>query len=610
MSRIVFDYAPPVVESHPARNDVACFVGLARATGTVLPPGIQDWLKANGWTDGISSSLAVKIEAGDTEIKLTAPFPGGLPRFLFIDQETLAVVNANDGSGKTLSVNRGAQGTAAVSHLAGTEVEGSVSPLSRPIGPPFTDIPLPMESYATFTTLFDPGGSADSFGTDYLATTVRSFFAQGGRRCYIINMGDPVSPADDAEKGSPGKAAKLAQLLPGASYAVDDRRTWHGVGHLAGLPDVSFLALPDLPVLSASAPSAAPGVTASRPRSAAQFRECIPKPPAPAQAKVYVLPAPRLASGDYTTTWGPSLGNVLTFLRQNDIRDIQFVAAFPMPLDVSPVAAAQDPSGAVFAQDVHNVIDELMGENIEAGANEPPLDPGLSTAFLQLCYPWLKTSGSGVLNESLEPPDGALVGLLARNVLTRGAFQDATKVIPAEIFDVSPGLPAQEMVVPTSITWNGPVASWKPLILRVSLFGFTAAGLRLLSDVTTYPGESYRSARVHRLVSVIRRAARQLGERVVFQQNGPSLWRRVEISLTQLMTQLWRANALDGATAKDAFSVRCDASTMTQSDLDNGRLIAQVTFTAAATIELIRVTLALETSSVGAPGIAALAGAS
>jgi hypothetical protein len=35
---------------------------------------------------------------------------------------------------------------------------------------------------------------------------------------------------------------------------------------------------------------------------------------------------------------------------------------------------------------------------------------------------------------------------------------------------------------------------------------------------------------------------------------------------------------------------------MTQNDLDNGRLVAFVTFNAASTIELIRVTLAIETS--------------
>ena len=76
------------------------------------------------------------------------------------------------------------------------------------------------------------------------------------------------------------------------------------------------------------------------------------------------------------------------------------------------------------------------------------------------------------------------------------------------------------------------------------------------------------------------------------------------------MTQLWQANALDGDTIQDAFSVRCDSSTMTQNDLDNGRMVAQVTFSAAATIELIRVTLAIETSGASAQGIAVMAEAS
>ena len=49
-----------------------------------------------------------------------------------------------------------------------------------------------------------------------------------------------------------------------------------------------------------------------------------------------------------------------------------------------------------------------------------------------------------MLNESLEPPDGALVGILARNALTRGAFMNATKIVPAEISDVWPPTAAQE----------------------------------------------------------------------------------------------------------------------------------------------------------------------
>ena len=530
MSRIVFDSARPVVESAPARQDVACFVGLARATGTALPAAMRQWLRLHGWTDG---------------------------------------------------------------------------PLARSTASPFTDLPLPIENYNAFTSLFDPGGSSAGFGTDYLATAVRSFFAQGGRRCYVVRMGDPVTQSD----GPNEKAAKLALLLPGNLYAVDDPRSWHGAGHLGGLPDVSFLALPDLPALCASAPTAAQGIVEAPPAGPAQFVECAPPSPPPAAIPLYNLPAPALTPDDYARRWAPAAQTILTYLSSQNIRDITFVAAFPLPQDLDAAAAAEQPSSKALAQDVHNIITSYFPENASFIGDGTPQAPDLSTAFLQLAYPWIVTTGSGVLNESLEPPDGALVGILARNALTRGAFTDATKIVPAEISDVWPRLPAEELTTPSAApVWGQD--GWKPLIARLSLFGFTPAGLRLLSDVTTYPGEAYRPACVHRLVAVITRAARQLGERIVFRQNGPKLWTSVERSLTQLMTQLWSANALEGETAQDAFSVTCNSSAMTQNDLDNGRLIATATFTAAGTIELIRVTLALETSGAGAQGIAVMAEAS
>ncbi len=602
MSRIVFDQARPVVESDPARNDVACFVGLARATGTALPPAVQTWLQTHGWSDGLSSSLAANVQVGDIQVVLATPFPTGDLAFISIDSEVMNVTGV-DPTGTVLGVVRGARGTSAAAHTAGTAVLGSIRPSARPICPPFSDLPLPIESYATFTALFDPGGSPESWGTDYLAAAVRSFFAQGGRRCYVVRMDDPVSPADaSAQNGTTGAARKLQELLPGYLYASNDRRTWHGVGHLGGLPDVSFLALPDLPVLSASGPVAAAGSEPAPAAAPAQFMECAAVEATPPPPPMYLLPAPRLSSGDFAG-WAQSVQTVLGFLSQNNIREIQLVAAFPLPSDPDAALAAEDPSSAELAQDVHDYIGEYLNENV------PSSDPGLSTAFLQLAYPWLTTSGSFVLNESLEPPDGALVGILARNVLTRGAFTSATKIVPAEISDVSPYLPAQDLQTPTApLTWGD--NSFKPLIVRLSLFGFTPAGLRLLSDVTAYPGEAYRPACVHRLVSVISRAARQLGEGIVFQQNGPALWKIIEDTLGRLMTRLWQANALDGDTAQDAFSVRCDSSTMTQNDLDNGRLIALVTFSAAATVELIRVTLAIETSGASAQGIAVMAEAS
>jgi hypothetical protein len=514
MSRLLFDVAHPIVDSDPARADIACFVGLARIVAPALPQAVLDWLQAHGWTD-----------------------PGAA----------------------------------------------------------FNDIPIPIENYPAFSALFDAGGSPD--GTDYLAAAVRSFFAQGGRRCYVVCVNKPVSAADKATD----KASKLAKLLPDDSFNLADRSTWHGAGHLAGLPDVSFFVLPDLPVLAASAPLTASGATPVKPTGLVLFAECAQTTLAaavPAAPPPPMLPAPRLTPADYAV-WAQSLGTILTMI-ENNFREVQVVAAFPLPQDLDAAAASENPLSDTLAQDVHDAIAAYMPEAV---------DSGLSTRFLQLGYPWLKTTGSGILSESLEPPDGVLAGILARNALTRGTFANGTKVVPSEVTDIYPLLPARETQVPTApLEWNA--LAFKPLISRLSLFGLTPAGLRLLSDVTAYPGEAYRPGGVPRLVAVVSRAARRLGEQAVFAQNGPRLWARVQDALRQIMTRLWRLNALDGATAQDAFSVRCDSSTMTQNDLDSGRLVALVSFQPAAGIELIRVTLAMETSGTTSQDIALLVEAS
>ena len=90
-------------------------------------------------------------------------------------------------------------------------VQAVVSPLSRPIGPPFTDIPLPIESYATFTALFDPGGSPEQFRHRLPGRGGALVLCARRRRCYVVRMGDPVSPDDDAERHT-GKAAQAGRI--------------------------------------------------------------------------------------------------------------------------------------------------------------------------------------------------------------------------------------------------------------------------------------------------------------------------------------------------------------------------------------------------------------
>ncbi len=63
---------------------------------------------------------------------------------------------------------------------------------------------------------------------------------------------------------------------------------------------------------------------------------------------------------------------------------------------------------------------------------------------------------------------------------------------------------------------------------------------------------------------------------VVFENNGPNLWQRFRRSVESFLHIQWRAGALQGVKPDEAYFVRCDRSTMTQNDIDNGRLICQI----------------------------------
>ena len=251
-------------------------------------------------------------------------------------------------------------------------LQGWVSgPYARPLSPIF-DVPIPIENYAAFTALFDPGGSAASVGTDYLAVAVRSFFAQGARRCYVVRMGDPVTQSDTPAM----RQATLQSMLPSNIYAVDDQRGWHGVTHLEGLPDVSFLAMPDLPALSASVVEGAQGQEPVAATGPERFVECSNTDVTATAPLQYNATAPRLAPSDYTR-WAAAVQSVLLYLSTGSLREMLLVAAFPMPLDTDVAAAAEDPSTSL-TPDIHAVINAVMPE---PQGDETGLSIGISSAF-------------------------------------------------------------------------------------------------------------------------------------------------------------------------------------------------------------------------------------
>jgi hypothetical protein len=539
MPGLVFAVEPPLILPVPNRADVACFIGLVARRDTDIPEALHKWLIAQGWLQS----------------------PAENPGQARLDLEDLPVP------------------------LESWEMFDRLFAWDRrpcqPTDPPATpqagqDAPLD----ATLT-------SAEPWSHTYLGAAVRSFFAQGGRRCYVVRVGDPLPLNAPREQ----RRARLAKLLPGYPQRLSatplNRDSWRGVGLLFGLPDVSYVGLPDLPDLVACAVPFPSQTTP--PSQSEQFVECTQAQSAPSDQRALVQQEPRCNLGGYAV-WASALGLVANLLRRLQ-REVQLVAALPLPLPES--------DGAIALQDYLALL--IEGERIEAdppAAGEPVFVPplaygvgdhpqGLASAFVQLVYPWVRTPGSLRLPGQLESPEGVLIGLLARNALTRGSFRSAAGLPLADVNGLEPALTRAQLFTPHG------QARPHTLLERVSLLGPTPAGLRLLSDVTTSLSDSYRPASVNRLVTAIVRAARSLGEAVSFEPAAESLWNRLKSDLDALLLGLWQAGALAGASPGQAFSVRCDRTTTRQADLDSGRVIAEVQFTAAVPIEQIHVVLAL-----------------
>jgi phage tail sheath protein FI len=206
-----------------------------------------------------------------------------------------------------------------------------------------------------------------------------------------------------------------------------------------------------------------------------------------------------------------------------------------------------------------------------------------ATAFAQLAWPWLRTVRSGDLPQSIEPADGLLAGLLARNALVRGTFRSVGGTVLDDVVGLVP-LPVM------GLGRDGPTPG---LAERLCLIGPEPEGNTLLSDVTSSADMAWRPGGTSRLLGAILRSARRFGESHAFDPNGPALWARLTRSFESMLAAFWREGAFGGANALEAFEVRCDRGTMTQNDLDSGRLVAEITVLPAAAITRITVVLAM-----------------
>ena len=107
-------------------------------------------------------------------------------------------------------------------------------------------------------------------------------------------------------------------------------------------------------------------------------------------------------------------------------------------------------------------------------------------------------------------------------------------------------------------------------------FRQSGRGIRVWGARIMTSDANYTYVPVKRLLMFIEESLDVGLQDVVFEPNAPPLWATIERLITNFLTTVWQAGGLQGATADQSFFVRCDLTTMTQDDIDAGRLIAVV----------------------------------
>lgn len=572
------------VAGNPDRMDVACFLGfIAERPDAVVPAALRRWLltqrlatEARLATPGDRlRDVPVPLESPDDLLALFAPdtrldgpaeiagaaLPPALPGdaepvlHVVLDGERHAIAfGAPPATPQALVAAIAAAGAPVSARLAGPAGAPSLV-LARRGGAAAGRITV----FANPAYGFPAAAMAESraIGTP-LGQAVRAFFAQGGRRAWVVRMGDPLpylaARADRWDqlagllargggRGAAGKAGfgvALGAALPSPQEPAEARS---GLGHLFGLEDATFVLLPDLPELAAPPPGRIPPATPPAAPTEV-FTACVTPVAARSGSAAAALPPPAL-DAEGAAAWGLAVERVLDILRLPDLRDRLLVAALPRCLPgIQPV---------------------------------PP-----ASAFLQLAAPWLRSAEAEALPGRLIAPDAVLAGLLAAHTLERGTFRSAAGRLAPGLDDLEPGPP------PPAI---------------VTAFARIPGGIALAADRTTTGDPSWRIAAVSRLMALLMRAARRLGHSALFEPSGEVLWRDLEMQLDMLFTAIHAAGGLAGRSPAEGFSARCDRSTMTQADIDNGRLVAAVSFSPALPVERIAVTLPLGRAALlaGAP---------
>ncbi|MCH9685256.1 MAG: phage tail sheath subtilisin-like domain-containing protein [Deltaproteobacteria bacterium] len=219
---------------------------------------------------------------------------------------------------------------------------------------------------------------------------------------------------------------------------------------------------------------------------------------------------------------------------------------------------------------------------MEAAATDASLP---SSDHAAVYFPWIYIADREQNGAPrLCPPCGTMAGIYARTDAQRGIWKT-----PAGID--APIIGIDKLAYELTDGENGVL---NPLgvncLRRFPAIGPVPWGGRTLRGADVLASE-YKYAAIRRLALNIEQSLFRGTQWVVFEPNDEPLWAQIRLNVGAFMDSLFRQGAFQGASANDAYFVRCDANTNPQYDIDRGIVNIVVGFAPLKPVEFVVITI-------------------
>ena len=205
----------------------------------------------------------------------------------------------------------------------------------------------------------------------------------------------------------------------------------------------------------------------------------------------------------------------------------------------------------------------------EVAADNENVRAQIDSSYAALYTPWitvanpLAKAGTSIAAQVSVPPSGYMAGIYARN-------DEQNSVAKAPANEVVLGALGFER----NITF-GEQSVLNPMGINC-LRHFPERGYRVWGARTASSDSEFMYVNVRRYLIYLEHSIDNSTQWAVFENNGPALWARIHDAVDSFLYSEFQQGNLLGTSPAEAYFVRCDRTTMTQNDLDNGRMICLV----------------------------------